>query len=161
MHGCSQNLIFCQGYNNICTKKGDEHKATFKTCYRLFQPNVMYFGLCNSPATFQMFMNFILAPIQDMHHLLGTEIINYMDNILIASKGGTTIKQHWATVQDVLQVLQDHNLFLKLEKYVWESPCINYLGLILEKGVTQWTWQKLMVSNPGLYPHQSNKSCPF
>ena len=37
---------------------------------------------------------------------------------------------------DVLQVLQDYDLFLKLEKCIWESPRVDYLGLILEKGVT-------------------------
>jgi hypothetical protein len=52
------------GYNNVRIKKGDEHKATFKTCFGLYHPKVMYFGLCNSPATFQMFMNHILAIIQ-------------------------------------------------------------------------------------------------
>src|SRR6201996_8122163 len=59
-----------------------------------------------------------------------------MDDILIASKGIATINDHRATVCDVLQVLQDFDLFLKPEKCVWESPCVDYLGLILEKGVT-------------------------
>jgi hypothetical protein len=46
-----------QGYNNIHIKEGDEHKAMFKTRCGLFEPTVMYFGLCNLPATFQAFMN--------------------------------------------------------------------------------------------------------
>jgi hypothetical protein len=46
-----------QGYNNIRIKEGDEHKAAFKTRRGLFEPMVMYFSLCNSPATFQAFMN--------------------------------------------------------------------------------------------------------
>ncbi|THG95502.1 hypothetical protein EW145_g7946 [Phellinidium pouzarii] len=45
------------GYNNICIKEGDQHKAAFKTIRGLSEPTVMFFGLCNSPATFQMFMN--------------------------------------------------------------------------------------------------------
>ena len=79
----------------------------------------------------------IPAATQDKHHVLGTEILDYMDDILIASKGSTTIHDHQATVVDVLQVLQNYNLFLKLEKCVWESPHVNYLGLILEKGATR------------------------
>jgi hypothetical protein len=51
-----------QGYNNICIKEGDEHKAAFKTRRGLFEPTVMYFGLCNLPATFQAFMNDIFHP---------------------------------------------------------------------------------------------------
>ena len=124
------------GYNNICIREGDQWKAAFKTCFGLFQPEVMTFGQCNSPATFQTFMNMIMIHIQDKHSFKGTEIIVYMDDILIAMKEGATIEDHWATTMDVLQVLQDHDLFLKLEKCVWESPCVNYLGLILEKGVT-------------------------
>ena len=85
---------------------------------------------------FQMFMNMILASVQDKHRPLGMEILDYMDDILIASKGSTTINDHRVAVKDVLQVLQDYDLFLKPEKCVWESPHVDYLGLILEKGVT-------------------------
>ena len=112
------------GYNNIRIKEGDEWKAAFKTCFGNFQPRVMYFGMSNSPPTFQMFMNMILAAAQDKHHPLGTEILDYMDDILIASKGATTIEDHRAAVRDVLQVLQDYDLFLKPEKCVWESSSV-------------------------------------
>ena len=125
------------GYNIIRIKDGDQWKAAFKTCFGTFQPEVMYFGMSNSPPTFQMFMNMILAATQDKHQPLGTEILDYMDDILIASKGATIIHDHCAAVCDVLQVLQDYNLFLKPEKCVWESLNMDYLGLILEKGVTR------------------------
>ena len=48
------------GYNNIWIKEGDEWKAAFRTNKGLFEPMVMFFGLTNSPATFQAFMNHIL-----------------------------------------------------------------------------------------------------
>ena len=38
-------------------KKGNEWKAAFKTNKGLFEPMVMFFSLCNSPATFQAMMN--------------------------------------------------------------------------------------------------------
>ena len=47
------------GYNNIRIKPGDEWKAAFLTPEGLFKPTVMFFGLTNSPATFQMMMNTI------------------------------------------------------------------------------------------------------
>ncbi len=47
------------GYNNIQIKEGDEWKAAFLTPEGLFEPTVMFFGLTNSPATFQMMMNTI------------------------------------------------------------------------------------------------------
>ena len=37
------------GYNNIHIKEGHEWKAAFLTLKGLFEPTVMYFGLCNSP----------------------------------------------------------------------------------------------------------------
>jgi len=40
------------GYNNVQIKKGNEWKATFLTNKGLFEPQVIYFGLCNSPGTF-------------------------------------------------------------------------------------------------------------
>jgi len=45
------------GYNNVRIKEGDEWKAVFRTNRELFEPLVMYFGLCNSPVTFQLMMD--------------------------------------------------------------------------------------------------------
>ena len=49
------------GYNNVRIHPDDRWKAAFTTTYGLFEPNVMFFGLCNSPATFQAYMNKIFA----------------------------------------------------------------------------------------------------
>ena len=45
------------GFNNICIKDGNQWKAAFKTNLGLYEPTVMFFGLCNSPLTFQAMMN--------------------------------------------------------------------------------------------------------
>ena len=45
------------GYNNVQIRKGDEWKAAFTMHKGSFEPLVMYFGLCNLPATFQKMMN--------------------------------------------------------------------------------------------------------
>ena len=45
------------GYNNIHIREGDEWKAAFKTRRGLHQPKVMFFGMSNSPPTFQGFMD--------------------------------------------------------------------------------------------------------
>ena len=44
-------------YNNVQIKKEDEWKVVFLTNKGLFEPKVMYFGLCNSPEKFQRIMN--------------------------------------------------------------------------------------------------------
>ena len=41
------------GYNNIRIREGDQWKAAFITSKGLFKPTVIFFGLSNSPATFQ------------------------------------------------------------------------------------------------------------
>jgi hypothetical protein len=101
----------------------------------------MYFGLCNSPATFQAFMNDIYRPIIAKHDLLGTVICIYMDNITIATKISLSPLQshaaHVAAVSDVLQVALEHDLYFKPEQCVFHAPSIDYLGVILEKGVTR------------------------
>src|SRR5580698_10699538 len=104
-----------QGYNNIHIKEGDEHKAEFKTRRGLFEPTVMYFGLCNSPATFQAFMNDIFRPTIAKHDLLGTVIRIYMDDIAVATKVSLSPSKshaaHVTAISDVLQVALDHNLY--------------------------------------------------
>jgi hypothetical protein len=47
------------GYNNIRIKEGNKLKAAFLTPEGLFEPTVMFFGLTNSPTTFQMMMNMV------------------------------------------------------------------------------------------------------
>ena len=51
------------GYNNVRIKEGDEWKAAFKTNRGLFEPTVMFFGLTNSPATFQTMMDGIFEDL--------------------------------------------------------------------------------------------------
>ena len=123
------------GYNNVRIKEGDEGKAAFKTRYGLFEPTVMFFGLTNSPATFQAMMNHIYRDVIAKHDQLGTAIRVYMDDIGIATR--TTLQGHIAAVKDVLAVAKEHDLYFKLEKCLFHQPRMDYLGVILEKGVTR------------------------
>ena len=111
------------GYNNIRIREGDEWKAAFRTNLGLFEPTVMFFGLTNSPATFQNFMNHIFKPLIDQ----GT-IAVYMDDILVFTE---THEQHTKVVREVLKILRDNNLFLKPEKCVFHQSQVEYLGVII------------------------------
>src|SRR5258706_13997359 len=75
------------GFNNVCLKEGDEWKAAFSMNWGLFEPLIMFFGLCNSPTTFQTMMNNILCPFIDRN-----EAVSYMDDILICS---ASLADHW------------------------------------------------------------------
>ena len=122
------------GYNNVHIKEGDEHKAAFKTRYGLYELTVMFFGLTNSPATFQTMMNHIFHPVIAKHKLLETSIHVYMDDIAIATQ--TNDHDHTAAVLDILALAQEHDLYFKLEKCLFHVPSIDCLGVIFEKGVT-------------------------
>jgi len=56
-------LDVCWGYHNMRIKEGDKWKATFWMNQGLFEPLVMFFGLMNSPTTFQMMMNNIFKEL--------------------------------------------------------------------------------------------------
>ena len=56
----------------------------------------MYFGLTNSPATFQTMMNYIYCDVILQHELKGTTIRVYMDDIGIATH--TNMSDHIAAV---------------------------------------------------------------
>jgi hypothetical protein len=89
-----------QGYNNVRIKKGDEWKAAFKTKFGHWEPLVMFFGLTNSPSTFQEMMNIIYKEVIEKHAARGTTIRIYMDDIAIATTG--TLQDHIDAVRDVL-----------------------------------------------------------
>ena len=74
------------GYNNVRMKEGDEWKAAFCTNLGLFEPLVMFFGLTNSPSTFQTMMNNIF---QDL--IMEGVVCVYLDDILIFTK---SIEEH-------------------------------------------------------------------
>src|SRR5258707_4568011 len=85
----------------------------------------MFFGLCNSPTTFQTMMNDIL---QDFIH--NGETICYMDDILIYS---CTLSDHRRIVHQVLTTLCKWRLFLKPEKCKFEQKEVKYLRLVISK----------------------------
>src|SRR5258707_3256131 len=85
----------------------------------------MFFGLCNSPTTFQTMMNDIL---QDFIH--NGEAICYMDDILVYS---CTLSNHWQIIRQVLSTLRKQRLFLKPEKCKFEQKEVEYLRLVISK----------------------------
>ncbi|SJL04347.1 uncharacterized protein ARMOST_07713 [Armillaria ostoyae] len=119
-------LDVCWGYNNVRIKEGDEHKAAFHTNQELFEPTVMFFGLTNSPATFQWMMNDIFKDL-----ISEGKVTIYLDDILIFTKD---LDEHRHIVQRVLQRLRENKLFLKAEKCKFKVLETEYLGVIISKG---------------------------
>ena len=123
------------GYNNVHIKKGDEWKAVFLTNEGLFEPTVMFFGLTNSPATFQMMMNTIFRK-----EVAEGWMSVYMDDIAIHTRQRPeeTDQQHKlrhkSLTHRVLDKLEEEDLYLKPEKCSFEQEEIDYLGVIVGKG---------------------------
>ena len=69
------------GYNNVQIKEEDKQKAIFLMNKGLFEPQVMYFGLCNLPGTFQRMMNSIFQEL--LHEGV---LANYIDDFIILAK---------------------------------------------------------------------------
>src|SRR3979490_1247666 len=111
------------GYNNVRIKGGDEWKAAFRTNRGLFEPLVMYFGLTNSPATFQTMMNEIFKDLITQ----GVVSID-LDDILIFT---TPLEEHRLISRVVMERLREHKLYLRHEKCEFEKTRIEYLGVII------------------------------
>ncbi|ESK84579.1 reverse transcriptase-rnase h-integrase [Moniliophthora roreri MCA 2997] len=110
-------------YNNVQIKDGNQWKAAFKTNRGLFIPTVMFFGLSNSPATFQAFMNNILSDFINK----GWSVV-YMDDILLFSKNP---EDHREQTERLMRRIQKHNLYLKLEKCKFNVTEVVFLGILI------------------------------
>ena len=86
----------------------------------------MTFGLCNAPATFQTFMDTQFADIIATGH-----VVIYLDNILIFAKTTTELTR---LTHQVLQRIQDLDLFLWPTKCSFNQTSVEYLGLIISEG---------------------------
>ena len=98
----------------------------FITSKGLFEPTIMFFGLSNSPATFQRFMN---DSFKDM--IAKGWLIVYTDDMLLTASNGQ-INNEWT--KRVLQMVKELNLNLKLKKCKFGVTEVDFLGLILKPG---------------------------
>jgi hypothetical protein len=132
------------GYNNVCIKDGDKWKATFLTPEGLFEPMVMFFGLTNSLATFQMMMNTIFRK-----EVAQGWLSVYMDNIAIHTKprndksDSQHRKWHEILTHRILQKLYNNDLYLKPSKCEFAKDEIEYLGVIVGKNQMRMDLSKL------------------
>src|SRR5713101_1059035 len=113
----------------------------------------MFFGLTNSPATFQAMMNEVFKDLIDMG-----KVFIYMDDILITT---ATIEEHCHLVNLVLQCLKDNDLFLKPEKCDFEQSKIKYLGLHLCPSHVAMDPIKLVGITEWPAPHCLQEVCSF
>ncbi len=83
----------------------------------------MPFGLSNTPASFQGYINKILAEKLDIF------IVVYWDDILIYSKG--LGRPYMNTVRWVLEQLRKHDLYVNLKKCRFHEDEVQFLGFVV------------------------------
>ena len=127
------NLIW--RYNNVRIKEGDKWKAAFLTNKGLFEPQVMYFGLCNSPRTFQRMMNSIFQEL--LHEGV---LANYMDDFVIPARIMEELEEQ--TIR-FLKIAEKHNLCFKRSKCDFNMEEIPILGVVVGKGQVKMEQEKI------------------
>ena len=95
------------GYNQIQIAREDQEKTTFTCPWGTFAYNILPFGLCNAPATFQ---RVVLAIFTD---LTNDYVEVYMDDFKIH---GNTFKEELNNLKKVLIKCKEQNLSLSYEK---------------------------------------------
>ena len=111
----------------------------------LFEPTVMFFGLTNSPATFQAMMNELLRD------LINTgKVVAFIDDVIVETE---TEEGHNELVAEVIRRLEENDLYMKLEKCRWKVREVGFLGVVIGlerikmeeekvKGVLKWLMPK-------------------
>ena len=113
---------FTIGYWQVGMKPEDMEKTAFSSHLGLFQYNVMPFGLCNAPATFEAMMETLLSD------LLWKKCLVYLDDVVVFGK---TFAECLSNLEEVIKRILDNGLKLKPKKCNLFKNTITYLGRII------------------------------
>ena len=133
------------GYNNVRLKEGDEWKAAFTIPEGSFESMVMFFGLTNSPATFQAIINELLRDLINTR-----KVAVFIDDVIV---GTETEEGYDELVAEVIKRLEENDLYMKPEKCKWKVREVGFLGVVIGpdgirieeekvKGVLEWPTPK-------------------
>lgn len=118
------SLDLRSGYWQIPMHPDDKEKTAFVTPDGLYEFNVMPFGLCNAPATFERFMDTILRGLK-------WEIcLCYLDDVVIF---GSTLSEHNSRLRLVLDCVEKAGLILNSKKCRFGETETLVLGHLVDK----------------------------
>jgi len=104
-------------------KKGDKWKVTFTMPEESFKPTVMFFGLMNSPATFQTIINKLLRD------LINTgKVAIFINDVIVETE---TEEGHDDIVAEVIGRLEENDLYVKPEKCKWKVREVGFLRVVI------------------------------
>ena len=120
-------LDLISGYWQVEMSDDDREKTAFCMPDGLFEFNVMPFGLCNVPATFQRLMDAVLAGLQ------WSSCLVYLDDVIIPGKD---FEDHLQNIRVVLERLRQAGLKLHPTKCHFGKKQVTFLGhIVSEDGV--------------------------
>jgi len=100
-----------------------------------FELVVIFFGMTNSPATFQRMMNEIMKDL-----INEGKVAVFVDDVLV---GTDSEEGHDEIVAEVLKRLKENDLYVKPEKYSWKTSKVNFLGVIMGQGKIKMEEEKV------------------
>ncbi|KAI9038564.1 uncharacterized protein KD926_010609 [Aspergillus affinis] len=109
-------------FNRLRIKEGQEWLTAFNIRYSQFEYLVMPFGLCNTPASFQSYINNSLFDYLDIF------CTAYLDDVLIFSDSE---EEHTEHVLKVLRRLRDRGLQVDIDKCDFDTREVKYFGLFV------------------------------
>ena len=105
----------------------------------------MFFGLTNSPATFQAIMNELLRDLNNTG-----KVAVFIDDVIV---GTETEEGHDELVAEMIKRLEENDLYVKPEKCKWKVREVDFSGVVIRpegikmekekvKGVLEWLTPK-------------------
>jgi hypothetical protein len=110
-------------FNRLRVRDRDQELTTFTTRYRAYIYEVMPFGVCNGPRSFQLYINSVLREYLDLYACI------YLDDVLVYTDGDEA--EYYQQVRNVLKRLQDAGLYCNINKSEFNVKSVKFLGLII------------------------------
>ncbi|UYV83047.1 hypothetical protein LAZ67_22001955 [Cordylochernes scorpioides] len=112
-------------YWHIPIDEKDKYKTSFVTQLGCYEWNRLPYGLKNAPSQFER----IVKSIFTKHNI--QYALNYFDDIIIHSK---TYEEHIKHLEDILNIFEQENIKLNLNKCKFLQKEINFLGYTINSG---------------------------
>ena len=115
-------LDLASGYWQVEMDEDARAKSAFVTNSGLYEWNVLPFGLCNAPSTFERLMDYVLAGLR------WETLLVYLDDVIVF---GRTVKESIDRLREVLTRFRNAGLKLKPSKCHLFQSKVNYLGHVV------------------------------
>ena len=115
-------LDLASGYWQVEMNDDARAKSAFVTTSGLYEWNVLPFGLCNAPSTFERLMDFVLAGLR------WETLLVYLDDVIVFGK---TVSESISRLAEVLTRFRGAGLKLKPSKCNLFQTKVQYLGHVV------------------------------